>query len=88
MANRMLIDPRWLFPVAAMAAVVFSAIAVSVAAGYTTESDPGNIPAAPLTETSTVPFQPPPPPIMMPDPMGQVPCMGWTSTDQGCGTKQ
>ena len=87
MANRRVIDPRWLFPVAAVAAVVFSAIGISVAVGYTPESSRGNVPAAPLTETSTVPFQPPPPPIMMPD-MGQVPCMGWTSTDQGCGAKQ
>ena len=86
MANRRAIDPKVLFPIAALAGVVFSAIAISIAVGYTPESGPGNIPAAPVT-TSTAPFQPPPPPIMMPD-MGQVPCMGWTAADQGCAANQ
>ena len=86
MANRRAIDPRVLFPIAAVAGVVFSAIAISLAVGFTPESGPGNIPAAPLT-TSTAPFQPPPPPIMMPD-LGQVPCMGFAPTDQGCAAKQ
>jgi hypothetical protein len=87
MANRRVIDPTWLFPVAAVAGVVFSAIAISMAAGYAPESGPGTVPAAPWTETSTAPYQPPPPPIMMPD-MGQVPCMGWTSNGQACGPQQ
>ena len=86
-ANRRLIDPKLLVPVAAVVGVVFSAIAISLAVGYTPESGPRYIPAGPLTETSTVPFQPPPPPIMMPD-MGQVPCMGWSMADQGCAAKQ
>ena len=86
MANRRAIDPNVLFPIAAVAGVIFSTIAISIAVGYSPESGPENIPAAPLT-TSAVPFQPPPPPIMMPD-MGQVPCMGWTAADQGCAAKQ
>ena len=88
MADRGAVNPKLLLPVAAVAGVVFSAIAISVAAGYTPESGPGTLPAAPLTETSTAPFQPPPPPIMMPDPMGQVPCMGWAATEPDCGAQQ
>ena len=86
MESQRVINPKVLLPVAALAGVVFSAIAIFVAVGYTPASGPGNVPAAPLT-TSTAPFQPPPPPIMMPD-MGQVPCMGWTATEPVCGAKQ
>jgi hypothetical protein len=85
-ANARVVNPKVLFPVAAVVGVVFSAIAISLAVGYTPESGPGNTPAAPLPETSTAPLQPPPP-IMMPD-TGQVPCMGWTTADQGCAAKQ
>lgn len=80
--HRRVANPRVLLPVAAVAGVVFSAIAIYVASGYTPESGSRGAPAAPVTETSTPPVQPPPPPIMLPAPMPQVPCMGWTG--EGC----
>ena len=82
MADRRAANPRLLLSVAAVAGVIFSTIAIFIAAGYSPESGAGRVPAAPVTATSTPPVQPPPPPIMLPPPMPQVPCMGWTG--EGC----
>ncbi|MGI9125352.1 MAG: hypothetical protein ACR2JM_11470 [Mycobacterium sp.] len=82
MASRRIANPKSLLPVAGLALVLFSAIAIFFAVGFTPEARSGPAPAAPVTETSTLPMQPPPPPIMLPAPMPQVPCMG--STDPGC----
>lgn len=82
MSDRKVINPKVLLPVAAVALVMFSAIAIFVAVGYTPDSGSRGAPAAPATETSTTVFQPPPPPIMLPQPMPQVPCMGWAG--EGC----
>jgi hypothetical protein len=82
-----MVNPRILLLLGAAVLVLSSAIAVFFAIGY--RPDPRSdysrapaAPAAPVTETSTLSFQPPPPPIMMPGPGGQVPCMGWTA--EGC----
>ena len=83
MDNERVANPRVLLPVAALAGVAFSAIAIFVATGYQPDSDSDESPAEPVvTETMTVPSQPPPPPVMLPPPMPQVPCMGWTQ--DGC----
>ena len=74
-----MVNPRILLLMGAAVLVLSSAIAIFLAVGYSPESDYSRAPAAPVTETSTLPFQPPPPPIMMPGPGGQVPCMGWTN---------
>lgn len=61
----------WLAAVAAACALGGAALVLAqqpLAAGP-------QIPTAPVTETSTLPYQAPPPPIMLPG--NQVPCMGW-----------
>ena len=80
-----MVNPKVLLLLGAAVLVLTSAIAIVFAIGFTPESSYSRAPAAPaapVTETSTPSFQPPPPPIMLPGPGGQVPCMGWTS--DGC----
>ena len=80
MESRRVANPKVLLPLAALAGLVFSAIAIFAAAGYSPDSGPRNVPADPdVTETSMVPLQPPPPPVMLPAPNPQVPCMGITA---------
>jgi len=50
------------------------------------QSDSPDIRTAPITETSTLPYQASPPPIMLPPPNPQVPCMAWVPT--GCDNAQ
>jgi len=60
MEPRRVANPKVLLLVGAVALVVFSAIAIYFAVGYTPESSSGNAPAAPVTRTSTLPVQPAP----------------------------
>lgn len=78
-----MVNPKILLAVGAAVLLLSSAIAIFFAAGYSPESGSRGVPAAPvITETSTAPLQPPPPPIMLPEPNPQVPCMGMTG--DGC----
>jgi hypothetical protein len=77
-----MINPKVLLALGAAVLVLSSAIAIFLAVGFTPEPGYSRAPAAPGTETSTPSFQPPPPPIMLPGPGGQVPCMGWSA--DGC----
>lgn len=77
-----MVNPKVLLILGAAVLVLSSAIAIFFATSFTPERSYSRAPAAPVTETSTLSFQPPPPPIMLPGPGGQVPCMGWTS--DGC----
>jgi hypothetical protein len=77
-----MVNPKVLLFLGAAVLVLSSAIAIFFAVGFTPEPSYSRAPAAPVTETSTLSFQPPPPPIMMPGPGGQVPCMGWSA--DGC----
>ena len=71
MESRRVANPKVLFVVAAFAGLVFTAIAIFAAAGYTPDSGPRNVPADPsVPETSAAPLGPPPPPV---------PCTGSTS---------
>ena len=83
MANRRMVNPKILLLLGAAVLLLTTAIAVFFAVGYKPDSGSGyrRAPAAPLTETSTVPFQPPPPPVILPPPMPQVPFMGRTEAD-------
>lgn len=58
MPNRAAANPRILLPLAAVAAVIFSAIAIYVAAGYTPAPQSRDVPAAPAGVTSA-PTSPP-----------------------------
>ncbi len=84
-----MVNPKVLLLLGAAVLVLSSAIAIFFATGFTPErsySRAPAAPAAPVTETSTASFQPPPPPIMLPGPGGQVPCMGWSAG--GCDQNQ
>ena len=78
MANRRMVNPKIVLLLGAAVLLLTTAIALFFAVGYKPDLDSGyrRAPAAPLTETSTVPFQPPPPPVILPPPMPQVPFMG------------
>ena len=49
------VNPRILFTVAAVAAIVFTAIAIFIAAGYTPESDSREAPPTEISRTSIAP---------------------------------
>jgi hypothetical protein len=76
-----MVNPKVLLLLGAAVLVLSSAIAIFVAAGFSPEPSYSRAPAAPVTETSTPSFQPPPP-IMLPGSGGQVPCVG--SSADGC----
>jgi hypothetical protein len=71
----------------AAVAFVFATVFTVTATSRGPQSSAPEVPSAPIIETSTTPFQAPPPPIMMPD-LGQVPCMGWTFAQQACSATQ
>jgi hypothetical protein len=73
---------KWAAAVASVCALGGAALVLAQAP----HSDGPVIRTAPITETSTVPYQAPPPPIMLPAPNLQVPCMGWAP--DGCDNAQ
>lgn len=74
---------RW---AAAVAACALGGGIAAAALAQAPHPDAPGIRTAPVTETSTLPYQAPPPPIMLPPGNIQVPCMGWAP--DGCGNDQ
>ena len=74
-----MVNPKILLLLGAAVLVMSSVIAIFLAVGFSPEPASYRAPAAPVTETSTIPLQPPPPPIMLPGQSGQIPCMGLTA---------